>query len=279
MPKFKFWKHELTHQWWCDTYIVEANTKEEALRLIKDDIVDPCDTTPIFQDPQEIDQTIILDSNDNEVYNALNESTVDNSDWVRDRIGQLTDEHHFVWVQVIQRKKDGNELPAYTSGARVLRSFCFFEKRLFNRDLPYIRQLCEQNNARAYVWVNPKDTREIACETAKHLIELIQQGNTQQSLRIWDRECGKNYSKAYEKYWILDFDTEDQDLIDKYITIINECRGSQDRIKHKLKTLHGWHYLCTGFDREQFYQKLKIAKLDPIDIHPNSPSLMYYLKK
>lgn len=75
---------------------------------------------------------------------------VDNFEYLANLFDGLVDKDDFYFVQIIQRKKDGVELPSYTSGARTIRSFYFFTKEEFLRQEPYIKDLCNSNNARAY---------------------------------------------------------------------------------------------------------------------------------
>ena len=51
---------------------------------------------------------------------------VDNFEYLANLFDGLVDKDDFYFVQIIQRKKDGVELPSYTSGARTIRSFYFF---------------------------------------------------------------------------------------------------------------------------------------------------------
>ena len=94
---------------------------------------------------------------------------VDNFEYLANLFDGLKDDF-------VQRKKDGVELPSYTSGARTIRSFYFFTKEEFLRQESYIKDLC--NNARA--WINPRNTLDIACESIKQFADLIKNGNTRQ---------------------------------------------------------------------------------------------------
>ena len=278
MQTFYLTKDELVNTWYRDYYEIEAESQEEAIEKILTKKVIPDDTEflPISNN-SSISRVFTIGNGFTDLYNSINDfDIVDNSKFIKDRLLELHDKNDFIWVQVIQRKKDGNILPAYTSGARNIRNFSFFDVAHFERDFEYIKTICDQNNARAYMWINPKNARDISCETAKHYLELIRNNNCYQGLTVWERECGLNYSKNYPFYWIVDIDTKNQELIDQYKKVILECRGSEDRIKYELPTLNGIHLLTSGFDRTQFYQKLKIYNLERIDIHKNSPTLLYY---
>ena len=56
---------------------------------------------------------------------------VDNFEYLASLFDKLVDKNDFYFVQIIQRKKDGVELPSYTSGARTIRSFYFLQRKNF----------------------------------------------------------------------------------------------------------------------------------------------------
>lgn len=203
---------------------------------------------------------------------------VDNFEYLSKLFDELIDKDDFYFVQIIQRKKDGVELPSYTSGARTIRSFYFFTKEEFLRQEPYIKDLCNSNNARAYFWINPRNTFDIACESIKQFTDLIKNKNTRQGIAVYDRATGASRSTNYKKLWIVDIDSKDDQQ--KIISLIKECRGSEgERIRHIIPTVNGYHLISNGFDRQQFSQKLALYQLDPIDIHDNNPTLLYYNQK
>lgn len=202
---------------------------------------------------------------------------VDNFEYLANLFDGLVDRDDFYFVQIIQRKKDGVELPSYTSGARTIRSFYFFTKEEFLRQESYIKDLCNSNNARAYFWINPRNTLDIACESIKQFADLIKNGNTRQGIAVYDRATGASRSSNYKKLWIVDIDSKDDEYRNRIISLINECRGAEgDRIKHIIPTVNGYHLISNGFDRQQFSQKLALYQLDQIDIHDNNPTLLYY---
>lgn len=202
---------------------------------------------------------------------------IDNFEYLSNLFDWLVDKDDFYFVQIIQRKKDGVELPSYTSGARTIRSFYFFTKEEFLRQESYIKELCNSNNARAYFWINPRNTLDIACESIKQFSDLIKNGNTRQGVAVYDRATGSCRSSNYKKLWIVDIDSKDYEYRNNMAKLINECRGTEgERIKHVIPTVNGYHLITSAFDRQQFSQKLALNQLDPIDIHDNNPTLLYY---
>lgn len=178
---------------------------------------------------------------------------VDNFEYLSKLFDELIDKDDFYFVQIIQRKKDGVELPSYTSGARTIRSFYFFTKEEFLRQEPYIKDLCNSNNARAYFWINPRNTFDIACESIKQFTDLIKNKNTRQGIAVYDRATGASRSTNYKKLWIVDIDSKDDGYQQKIISLIKECRGSEgERIRHIIPTVNGYHLISNGFDSNSF---------------------------
>lgn len=202
---------------------------------------------------------------------------IDNFEFLSTLFDGLVSPDDFYFVQIIQRKKDRVVLPSYTSGARTIRSFYFFQKEEFLRQESYIRELCCSNNARAYFWINPRNTLDIACESIKQFADLIKSGNTRQGIGVYDRATGGSRSSNYEKLWIVDIDSYDFEYRNEIVKIINECRGTEgERIKYTIPTVNGFHLISKKFDRYQFSQKLALNQLDNIDIHYDNPTLLYY---
>lgn len=202
---------------------------------------------------------------------------VDNFEYLANLFDKLVDKDDFYFVQIIQRKKDGVELPSYTSGARTIRSFYFFTKEEFLRQESYIKDLCNSNNARAYFWINPRNTLDIACESIKQFSDLIKNGNTRQGIAVYDRATGSCRSNKYKKLWIVDIDSKDNEYRNKIISIIHECRGEEgNRIKYVIPTVNGSHLITNRFDTRQFQLKLDISNMEQVDIHKDNPTLLYH---
>lgn len=201
---------------------------------------------------------------------------IDNFELFKSWFDKLEKPEEFYFVQIIQRKKDGNELPSYTSGARTLRSFYFFDLEHFEREEKHIKEICDNNNARAYFWVNVRNTKEIAFACVKQFIELIEQGNTNQGLAVWNRACGANRAKGHDKLWIVDIDKDHLEHKQAITTVLMSCKGAESRLHYIIPTLHGEHWLCNGFCTSEFCRTLLAKNLPVPDIHKNNPTLLYY---
>ena len=195
--------------------------------------------------------------------------TIDNFNAMSSWFDNLTDQGDFFFVQVIQRKKECN----IGSNYNVIKDYHFFDKETFLDKKDEIITLCKTFNARAYFFLFFRNCKQVQFEIITEAIEC----NSKKLFKCVSKAIGQRRNSNYKSIWILDFDTKDTELINKYLNIAMECRHSgSGLIFNLIPTVNGFHALTKGFDLEQFKQKLAIAKLDNIDIHKDNPTVLYY---
>ena len=197
--------------------------------------------------------------------------TIDNFNILAPWFDNLSDQGDFFFVQVIQRKKECN----IGSNNNVIKDYHFFDKETFLSKKEEITTLCKTFNARAYFWVNPRNCKEVQYEIIREALEAIELG-THKLFKCVSRALGRKRCNKYKSKWILDFDTKDWSLINKYLEVIYRCRPDGVKVNTFIKTVNGIHVITDPFDLEQFKQKVAIAKLDNIDIHKDNPTVLYY---
>lgn len=183
----------------------------------------------------------------------------------------LSDQGDFFFVQVIQRNKECN----VNSKGNIIKDYHFFDKETFLSKKKEIITLCKAFNARAYFWVNPRSCKEIQYGIIKEALEALELG-THKLFKCVSKAIGKKRCNKYKSKWIMDFDTKDWSLINKYLEIVYKCRPDGVKVNTFIKTVNGIHIISDPFDLEQFKQNVAIAKLDNIDIHRDNPTLLYY---
>lgn len=196
---------------------------------------------------------------------------VNNFDNLSPYFNLLKDKEDFYYIQVIQRKKDGHK-----KSERTVKNFYIYNKEEFLKKKDYIINLCEQHNARAYFWINPRNARKIALECIKSYADLVTQGDCTKGYKIWDKKCGANPALGYDRSWIVDIDSKDDEHLLKIQKLIEQCRGGG--VLDAIPTAQGFHLISRGFDLHHFKQLLKINHLDDIDVHKDNPTLLYYTK-
>jgi hypothetical protein len=199
---------------------------------------------------------------------------VDNFNKLSEYFDILKDKEDFFYIQIIQRKKDGN-----VKSECVIRNFYVYNKEYFFKRKELIQQLCQQYNARAYFWINPRNARKITLECIKSYADMLTQNNCCKGYKLWDKKCGAHASSDYNHLWLVDVDSKDQKLLDQVVAMVNKCRGNEEnKIKDIVQTANGYHILTTKFDTHYFQQLCRIDNIPLIDIHKDNPTLLYYEK-
>ena len=198
--------------------------------------------------------------------------TIDNFNAVAPWFDNLSDQGDFFFVQVMQRNKEKNNV---SSSGYIIKDYHFFNKETFLSKKEEITTLCKVFNARAYFWINPRNCKEVQYEIIREALEAIELG-THKLFKCVSKAIGRKRCNRYKSKWILDFDTKDWSLINKYLDLVRKCRPNVNKILYYVPTVNGIHVITLGFDLEQFKQELAIAKLDNIDIHKDNPTILYY---
>lgn len=200
--------------------------------------------------------------------------SIDNFDLILNNLS-FNNKDEFYFVQIIQRKKDGNEGLHVRNGYRLIRSYYIYSRQELIDLKDRIIELCKNNNARAYINPNIRNAKEVALECIKKYSDLILNDSSFMGNNIWDSSCGSTKARGYKALWIVDIDNLDQ--LDKIQETINLCQGQPgDKIKYVVPTVHGCHLVTYGFNREEFNDRLRQLGVDYVDIHKDNHTLLYY---
>lgn len=193
---------------------------------------------------------------------------------------EWNNQNEFYFLQIIQRKKDGNVSDCRNNGYRTIKTYYIYSLEQLERKKDKIIELCQSNNARAYININRRNATEVALSCIQSYAKLVSEGNSYQGYRVYDSTCGSTRARGYKPLWVVDLDSKDQEYIDKIKGLINQCNCAyDDRIKLVVPTLHGVHLITRGFDLNRFTQLLKENNLDPIAIQKDSPTLLYFMER
>ena len=199
---------------------------------------------------------------------------INNFDLILDQLS-FNNRDEFYFVQVIQRRKDGNEGLHVRSGYRLIKSYYIYSKQELIDLKDRIIELCRNNNARAYINPNVRNAKEVALECIKKYADLVLNDNSFMGNNIWDSSCGCTRARGYKALCIIDVDNLEH--LETIKTIINSCQGAPgERIKYVVPTVHGCHLITYGFNREEFNNRLRETEVGYVDVHKDNPTLLYY---
>lgn len=199
---------------------------------------------------------------------------VDNFDLILDQLS-FDNRDEFYFVQIIQRRKDGNEGLHVRNGYRLIKSYYIYSKQELIDLKDRIIELCRNNNARAYINLNVRNAKEVALECIKKYADLVLNDNSFMGNNIWDSSCGSTRARGHKALWIVDVDNLEH--LETIKQAINLCMGAPgERIKCIVPTVHGCHLITYGFNREELNDRLRGTKVGYVDVHKNNPTLLYY---
>lgn len=200
---------------------------------------------------------------------------INNFDLIQN-ILSFEDPGDFYYLQILQRKKDINNTVS-SSNHRVVKSYYINSIEELTNRKDKIVELCESNNARAYIWLNPRNTVDVSWTCLQQFTELLRTNNTQMCYRVFDRACGSTPKRNRKKTWIVDIDNKDTKYLETIKYLINLCNGANpNHILYEIPTKNGTHLITEPFAIDSFTRFLKENSIDPIDIHKDNPTLLYY---
>lgn len=180
----------------------------------------------------------------------------------------------FYHLQIIKRKKENPEIG---SNSYVVKTYYIQSHQYLEDKMPEIMNLCDFNNARAYINLNVRSFERMAFHAMKKLTDIIMNKDFKSARKVYESVCGEFGTGRY-KTWIIDIDFND-DIVDenspKIKDIENFISNLQSQTDHrkimeKLKTKNGIHLIVSPFNISEFSKKFP-----DIDIHKNNPTILY----
>lgn len=138
-------------------------------------------------------------------------------------------EHEFFVVRILQRRKDNPEMDL---PERQLKVYSFYSWEELQKNYHRIVEICELNNARAYIRLNTQDAVEVSHRVVQQIMSNLIEGNPRKNERVWDSITGQ---KGKKDYWVIDIDTEHLYIVDSLVEDLKNhyferSRGGADGI-------------------------------------------------
>lgn len=167
----------------------------------------------------------------------------------------------FYYISIMQRNKDGIKVAGSHDSARRIRTFYIFSIEEFDKITPFIMEICDKMNARAYIEMNRKNIFQCQLECIKRLVECVEHQTTK-SRAIMDSVVAG--APSSDKLWMIDVDNNDP--IDNILKEIENRKGYYYTIN---PTVNGVHIITNRFDpREWPFKNAEIKR--------NAFTLLYY---
>ena len=182
---------------------------------------------------------------------------------------------YFYFLQIYRRRKDN---PDQSKDMILIDNFFIYSYDEFDKKSSAIMNLCILNNARAYIRLNRRSSKQVALKTLGRIAKMIEDGNYRHVKRAY-LSCAGEFHKEEDKTWIIDIDRREGESDERYDQYINSVSieaqkliqetGKDDTI-HIIPTKNGVHLICRPFNLASF------KRIFPeIDTHRDNPSLLF----
>lgn len=194
------------------------------------------------------------------------EALVDNFEEFRKHL-DFSNQNSFYFCQLIQRSKDNNVVISSNNRYRRVKSFYISSLEEYDKRAPEIKELCKNNNARAYIRVSPVSFYEVAINTAIEYMRRIKECQTFKSCNVYD-SCCETTRSCGEKVWIIDCDNPSS------LNFLSTFAELDITILYSLPTKSGIHFIVKPFDKRKWSKKLdkEIGEIK----HYSPLTLLYY---
>lgn len=196
---------------------------------------------------------------------------IDNFDIING-ILDFSEPNTFYFVQVLKRRKEN---PDMKTNVRVINNYYIYNSNDLDHIKPKITADCELHNARAYINLNRLDLVNIALYTQKIIIDYIIAKQYENVKNAYATACGNHHSESTKK-WIIDIDTKDEAVKQEILAFIAELhtefkKEPPYKVIAEIPTKNGYHIISNPFNMKKFADTYK-----DVDVHKNSPTLLYY---
>ena len=189
----------------------------------------------------------------------------------------LKNKNDFFIVRILQRRKDNPDL-GYPE--KQLKVYSFYSCEDFHKQEARIKEICDLNNARAYLRLNTQNALDISLRMQKEIIDNILNDCPHKNEGVWNSITGKEGSKSF---WILDLDEEHLHLRMKIADDISRSfRERKDSLFGEPIefnwTKSGVHILTKPFDTrilEKYNKELSSKGIPTIVVQRDANTILY----
>ena len=208
---------------------------------------------------------------------------VDNFDIIKPLL-KFTDHQDFYFLQLLLRKKDGNEVPAGSDNQRrLVRDYHITSPEMLDELKESIIAHCNESNARAYIRLNKRNYRTIAMayaqETLKKAMKGEQFGNTYNEINSVIGRYPEGHKE--DKTWLVDIDDHapDSPKVAAIKSIIAVCEPlGVEKVVAAIPSRSGTHLIARPFNLQKFNQLVKESKLTEdgeVAVLHDNPTILY----
>lgn len=193
----------------------------------------------------------------------------------------------FYFLQLLQRKKDGCNVPNGSDNQRrLVRDYHVTNASQLDEWHDEIIRLCNETGARAYIRLNKRNYRTIAMAYAQETLEKARKGeefgNTYGEINSVIGRYPEGHKE--DKTWLVDIDDygPDSSLVNMVMCIIREHCAPYDNESNKkivavIPTRTGTHLITKPFNLQEFnnFKGISLPQVGEIDVKKDNPTVLY----
>ena len=209
---------------------------------------------------------------------------INNLDYIKFRLKEIFDLNNkdlFFHVLILQRKKDVDGINKNYNVIKsyAVRSLDYLENKLNNEIIP----ICDSQNARAMINLNPKSFKRVSHSMLRRLSEYIESDFYEGTIiKLFD-SCASsssiNKELGVEKYWLVDVDYKDIEIFRKVQSIINFCepiKPNIQKVKGFTNSKNGYHIYTSPFNLKTFESyKIRYKNIEQVEIKKDCLTNLY----
>lgn len=209
---------------------------------------------------------------------------VNNLDYIKFRLKEVFDLNNkdlFFHVLILQRKK---EVDGINKNSNIIKSYAvkdleYLENKLNNEIIP----ICNSQNDRAMINLNPKSFKRVSHSMLRRLSEYIENDFYEGAIKKLFDSCASsssiNKELGIEKYWLVDIDYKDIEIFRKVQSIINFCepiKPNIQKVKGFTNSKNGYHIYTTPFNLKTFESyKIRYKNIEQVEIKKDCLTNLY----
>ncbi len=192
---------------------------------------------------------------------------IDNFDIIRSHLTFESDFDRYI-VHIIKRAKDDRGVEYGSNETnRLIKTFYITSLEYFDKKIPVIKDLCDSNNARAYILPQVRNNEDCLKELLKIVVDNLSNPTIKPDHLIRSAYCGHHGSR--DKKWIIDLDSDNMveyinkdkkkvwkpekvlEFVQKQLAAI----GKSENDAWMIPTKNGHCIVTSPFDLQKAYRK------------------------
>jgi len=159
-------------------------------------------------------------------------------------------------IHVLRRPKDCKELAnelGSNESQRLIKTYFIDNLEYFDKKIPAIKELCKANNARAYILLQVRNTRDCLLNLNNKITEVLLKKNYGIKPERLLRQAYCDYHSSRKPVWMLDIDNDQMYgwTEDEILQVLSEnlatC-GKDPSETYVVKTRNGFHVIVEPFN-------------------------------